>query len=110
MKKLKTAVALALCMAMLLCMTGCTESFTYRGAKNHYNVGEYEEAIEKFQRLGDYGDSQEMIQICYYELGREAMLDKEYEIAIKWFSQSTYDDAAEKLQECRNRLAQQQGE
>lgn len=106
MKKYKPLLALVLCLAMLLCLTGCTASFTYRAAKNLYNTEEYEEAITKFESLGDYGDSKEMIGICYYELGREAMLEEKWQEAIGYFEKSNYHGAPEKIQECKDKLAQ----
>ncbi len=106
MKKCKCLLALVLCMAMLLTLTGCTDSFTYRKAKNLYNTGEYEEAIVFFEQLGDYGNCKELIGICYYELGREAMLEDQWQQAIDYFSKSNYHGAAEKLKECQDKLAE----
>lgn len=104
MRKHKSLLVLVLCLAMLLLLTGCTTSMTYRKARNLYVTGEYEEAIEIFEDLGDFADSKEMIGVCYYELGREAMLEKQWQKAITYFEKSDYHGAAEKLQECKDKL------
>ncbi len=106
MKKYKSLIALLLCMVMLVSLTGCTVSFTYRRARNLYVTGEYQKAIEVFETLGDYGDSKEMISACYYELGREAMLEKQWQKAITYFEKSDYHGAAERIQECKEKLAE----
>ena len=106
MKQCKRLLALALCTLMLLTMTGCTDSMTYRKAKNLHTTGDYEEAIELFEKLGDYGDSKDMIGVCYYELGREAMLEEKWQEAIGYFEQSNYHGAAERIRECQDKLAE----
>ena len=106
MKKYKSLLVLVLCLAMLPVLTGCTTSMTYRKAYNLYTTQEYEEAIAIFEQLGDYGESKMMIDACYYELGREAMLEKEWQKAIDYFEKSGYHGAAEKIQECKDKLAQ----
>ena len=106
MRKSKCVLVLALCLAMLLVLTGCTTSMTYRKAYNLYTTGDYQEAVEIFERLGDYGESKLMISSCYYELGREAMLEQQWQIAIDYFSKSDYEGAAEKIKECQGKLGQ----
>ena len=106
MKKFKCLLALLLCAVMLLTMTGCTTSMTYRKAHNLYTTGDYEEAIEIFEELGDFGESKLLISACYYELGREAMWEKQWQKAISYFEKSDYKGAAEKIQECKDKLAQ----
>lgn len=104
MKKCKCLLALLLCAVMLLTVSGCTVSFTYQKARNLFIKEQYEEAVKKFEELGDYGDSQEMVSICYYELGREAMRAEQWQKAIDYFGKTDYQDAAEKLQECKDKL------
>lgn len=106
MKKYKCLIALLLCAVMLLTMSGCTQSFTYRKARNLYVTGEYQGAIKVFETLGNYGDCKEMIGVCYYELGREAMLEKKWQEAIGYFEKSDYHGAAERIQECKDKLAE----
>ena len=106
MKKYKGLLALVLCAVMLLSLTGCTESITHRRAKNLYITGEYQEAIDIFETLGDYGDSKEMISVCYYELGREAMLEEKWQEAIAYFEKSDYHGAADRILECKDKLAE----
>ena len=107
MRKCKILLALVLCFAMLLTLTGCTTSMTYRKAQNLYATGDYEEAIKIFEELGDFGESKIMIDACYYELGREAMWEKQWQLAISYFEKSDYQGAAARIQECKDKLAQQ---
>ena len=106
MKKYKGLLALMLCLVMLPVLTGCTASMTYRKAHNLYNTSDYLEAIEIFEELDDYSDSKIMLDACYYELGREAMLEKQWQKAIDYFEKSNYHGAPEKIQECKDKLAQ----
>lgn len=51
--------ALCLCMAL----AGCSVA-DYKKAMDHYNAGEYAEALVLYQSLGDFADSVQMAQIC----------------------------------------------
>lgn len=107
MKKYKVLAALVLCLAMLLMLTGCTTSMTYQRARNLHATGEYAEALKIYQQLGDFADCKEMVGVCYYELGREAMLEEKWQEAIDYFEKSDYHGAPARIEECKNKLAQQ---
>ena len=52
--------------------------------------GKYEEAIKKFEELGDYKDANDLIWECYCSIGDEYFDKGEYNNAIK-----TYNTALE---------------
>ena len=93
MKKYKSLLALVLCLMMLFVLTGCTKSMTYSKARNLY------------EELGDFADCPEMVSVCYYELGREAMLEEQWQEAIGYFEKSDYHGAPARIQECKDKLA-----
>lgn len=105
MKKYKSLLALVLCLMMLFVLTGCTKSMTYSKARNLYATGEYAEALKIYEELGDFADCPEMVSVCYYELGREAMQEEQWQEAIGYFEKSDYHGAPARIQECKDKLA-----
>lgn len=65
-------------------------AIAYDEAKDLQSAGKYEEAIKKFEELGDYKDSNDLIWECYCSIGDENFDKGEYNNAIK-----TYNTALE---------------
>ena len=55
----------------------------YKAALELYNEGKYEEAIEAFESLDGYKDSEEQIKACKYQKAQELYLSGNYEEAIE---------------------------
>lgn len=60
-----------------------TPAKEYESALAMMESGKYEEAIEKFQSLGDYEDSVKMIRDCYISMGDNHLKSKEYNKALE---------------------------
>lgn len=69
-------------------------------AVSYMEEARYDEAIELFEELSGYKNSERKIQLCYYSLGLQAMESEDYEAAVKYFEASG-SDFKEKLTEAR---------
>ena len=65
-------------------------AMAYDEARELQSSGKYEEAIKKFEELGDYKDANDLIWECYCSIGDEYFDKGEYNNAIK-----TYNTALE---------------
>lgn len=73
----------------------------YQLALMEVTNGLYESAAAHFEALGDYKDSCEQVSVCNYYLGASSMDDKDWDAAINFFSNSTYQDSIQLLAECQ---------
>ena len=97
----KRILAIMLCVCMLVMACGC-DSIDYKKATKLYNNGEWDEAIEIFESLGSYEDSEDMVNVCNYEKATELYENGEYGEAIKIFSDlSGYSDSTEMIAKCK---------
>lgn len=68
----------------------------YQTAEELLNAGKYDEAIEAFEKLGDYKDSRERAQEIYYNEAEKLFTDGEYIAAATAFEKiGDYQDANE---------------
>ena len=73
------------------------------------NQGNYAEAIEIYESLGDFGDSEQQIMKANYLYGCQLLESKKYEQASESFLNAiTYEDANEKYIECIYNIGVQQ--
>ncbi len=78
----------------------------YEAAVEDMEDGEYEDAREEFEELGDFKDSAQLISECDYLEAEELMENGDYEGAIVIFEKlGDYEDSAEKLAECNYKIA-----
>ena len=78
----------------------------YEAAVEDMEDGEYEDAREEFEELGDFKDSAQLISECDYLEAEELMENGDYEGAIAIFEKlGDYEDSAEKLAECNYKIA-----
>ena len=66
---------LMLVLALGLLLTGCGEKGKYDKAMSLYESGQYEEAVELFTKLGEYENSQEMVEVCNKEIMYQTYAD-----------------------------------
>ena len=98
--------ALILSLVMLVMLTGC-DSSDYKKAVSLYESGEYAEAVEMFEALGDYEDSAEMVKACNYQIALELTKAGKYQEALVMFvSLGDYEDCAEQSVFCTCKVAE----
>lgn len=88
----KRIVLIALICLCVLSITGC-DSSKYKKAMEKFDNGEYAEAAELFDELGDYEDSQDMALESYYEAANEMFAAGDYAGALEIYEeiQGDYD-------------------
>lgn len=66
MNRMKQLFALLLALTMVFTLTACgsKEKKAYDEAMALFEDGEYEDAADKFEELGDYEDSEDMAELC----------------------------------------------
>ena len=70
---------------------------TYKDAEDLLAKGQYEQAIEKFESLGGYRDSEERALEACYQNAKAYYEDGSFDKAIEWFDKAgDYQDAQEK--------------
>ncbi len=84
-----TLVVLAIAVGMLVTKV-IMPSNHYQEAEALFESGKYEEAIEAFEALNGYKDSNEKIKAC-----KEALLDLAYEDATSLYNAGKYEEAIE---------------
>lgn len=76
----------------------------YEEALKLMDAGKYEKAIDKFEALGDYKDSEEMIWECYIAMGDEQYEAGEFSAAIETYNIAmelkSSDEIREKIRKC----------
>ena len=79
----------------------------YNAAVEDMDDGDYEDAREEFEELGDFKDSAQLITECDYKEAKDLMEAGDYVSAQIIFEKlGNYEDSAEKLAECNYRIAQ----
>ena len=74
--------------------------FKYRSAMSDYEKGSYDEAKEKFEKMGDYADSRDMAQKCVYSKAESYAASGSYKAASEMYqSIEGYLDSADKYNE-----------
>ncbi len=76
----------------------------YAAAAEFYDDGKFEEAKAAFEDLDGYKDSADYISNCNYQLGVKAMAEKDYKKALEFFEESTLEEAAEHITECKYQI------
>lgn len=103
---MKKIITLILAMAMLLTLSGC-DSSDYKKATSLYENGEYVEALELFELLGDYEDSADMVKACNYQIALELTNAAKYQEALEMFlSLGDYEDCIEQSVFCTCKVAE----
>ena len=104
---MKRIVALILVAVMLLSiLTGC-DSADYKTATELYAGGNYAEAAQMFESLGDYKDSADQARICRYAYAKELFQAGEFTQAAEVFAMlGDYQDSAAMIKECGYRNAE----
>ena len=103
---MKRITSLILAVAMLLTLTGCNSS-DYKKAASLYESGEYAEAAEMFEALGDYKDSADMVKACNYQGALELSDAGKYQEALEIFlSLGDYEDCGEQSVSCACKAAE----
>lgn len=103
----KRVLAIGLIAAAALSLTAC-DSSDYKKATSLYEDGQYAEAAEQFEALGDYEDSAEMVLTCKYAEAKELFEAADYEAAKVLFTElADYEDSAQMIQECEKELMYQ---
>ena len=105
MKLLKAATAVALICVLMVSMTGC-DALDYRDAIDLYNSGNYAQAAEIFEQLGDFEDSAHLKTLCRYWIAVDTMESGDYAAAISLLeAMNGYDDTPQRITECKYQLA-----
>ena len=99
--------ACAVCAVLLF--TVILPAIRYGRAKALYRDGRYAEAIEAFESMDGYRDSEDRILDCRYGIAEDLMTSGKYEEAIAAFADlNGYRDSAEKIEACKTAFAEQQ--
>lgn len=103
---MKRLLAMFLVLSMVFSLCACnSNSKDYKAAKAAFESGDYEKAIELFEKLGDYEDSAEMLLESLYQRAIELMKSDDLEQAITMFEQlSQYKDSESRLKEAKSSL------
>lgn len=102
---MKRIILIIVSLALLLCLTGCKSS-DYKDACLLQDSEAYQAALDIFERLGDYKDSAERVQLCAnilaYKEAVELQGSGEYNKAAELFEGiAGYEDAAARGELCR---------
>lgn len=115
-KKLKIRILIGIFSAAVLVIAGILvytnfikPNMNYDNAMELIDDGEYLEASEIFDELGDYKDSEELAVKCsFYNDGLKSMESQNYVSAIESFkSCEDFKDAKDKIAECENTINQE---
>lgn len=108
MKKFAKKISLLLCcVCLLLAMTGC-ERADYVAAVEVYNTGDYAQAMELFQALGEYENSAELAKRCEYHLAVALYSEGKFQEAIPALEKmGDYEDSKALITHSRYQIALQ---
>lgn len=96
----KISIFTIVILSLSLILTGCNSS-KYTDAMTLYANGEWDQAVEIFMDLGNYKDSQSMIQKSYYSKAKELAENGDYDTAIDIFtSLGNYENSQDMVNEC----------
>jgi len=94
-----------LTLAMLMMLAGC-DSADYKKAVSLYESGEYMQAMELFEALGDYEDSPERVLDCNYQIAGELADAGKYQEAYAAFQAlGDYKNALDMANACNYQIA-----
>lgn len=97
MKKTK----LVLLLLVLSCLLCACKSSDYRKANSLFENGDYEEAYNIYQSLGEYKDTAELSNECQYQIAKNKLNLHQYDDAKEIFtSLCTYKDSSVLSSEC----------
>lgn len=101
-KKLWILVAV---FVLCACLTACNSS-DYKEAEEMYNNGDYAAALELYNALGEYEDSQEKAKSCQYSIANSLFEDAKYEDALDIYKElGKHEDSEEKVKCCLYAMA-----
>lgn len=105
---MKRIVTLALVLSLCIAMAGCSV-LDYKKAMDHYEAGEYAEALALYQSLGDFADSAQMADICRqkadYKAAEALYMAEDYRSALPLYEGlAMYIDSPAKAIACRYRI------
>lgn len=81
--------------------------FSYIEGLRQLSNGEYEEAEDTFEKLGDYKDSSDKWKEAIYYKGNELYEAEDYSGAILCFKRiNEYEDSSEKITDCKYEMAE----
>lgn len=75
-------------------MTQCNNNEKYMQAEELAQQGKYEEAIEILSGIQDYSQTGQLLNECYYTLGKEAQDKGDYDTAIAYYDKTLDYDVA----------------
>lgn len=102
-KRKKTLCVLGICLLLLVGITALTTNFIiplsqYNSALSMMEAGEYDSAIEAFEKLGDFQDSSEQVKEATYRKASDLLEQDLFSAAEPIFASiEDYKDAKEKL-------------
>lgn len=103
---MKKIAAFILALAIMGTLAGCDRS-DYKKAVSLYDSGEYAQAMELFEELGDYEDSSTMVKACSYQIALDFADAGNYQDALTIFqSLGDYADSSQRSVSCACQLAQ----
>lgn len=106
--KKKRAIIIAAIAIVLLLIAICgymiyihmaAPAMKYEDAQELQAAGKYQKAIEKYESLADYKDSQEKIWQCYISMGDDQYANGKYEKAIKTYQKALKLKKSKKINE-----------
>lgn len=105
---MKRIIALAVVLCLCMSLTGCNV-LDYKKAMDHYEAGEYAEALALYQSLGDFADSAQMAQICSqkadYKKAEELLAAGDYRQALPLYEGlGMHMDSPAKAVACRYQI------
>ena len=112
-KKRSTIIAVSAGSGIVVIAVVCVIMFTVVKPQKEYDTavslleyGSYDEAIEAFEKLGNYKDSAEKISECKYQKAKDKFDFWDYDGAAKLFQEiPDYKDSVDKLKECKYQMA-----
>ena len=81
---MKKIVAVILSLAIIGTLAGC-DSSDYKKAVSLYESGNYLEAMERFEALGDYENSRDLLNQCRYDYAKMLFENGDYVNAREQF-------------------------
>lgn len=105
---MKRLIVLLLVLCLALSFSGCA-ILDYKQAMDHYEAGEYAEALELYKSLGDFADSKAMAEICWqkadYKHAEELFAAGDYRQALALYQGlAMYMDSPAKAIVCQYRI------
>ena len=91
-------------LAFCVCLTAC-DSSNYKKAERLLNNGDYAAALELYENLGLYEDSQDKAKLCRYSIASSLFDEAQYEDALIIYEDlGEYQDCAEQVEICKKEI------